>query len=53
LVWFTATWQDGKGTETQKVLELIIITAIEEVKILQVGFVTNKCIFFLVGRKSN
>jgi hypothetical protein len=39
LVWFTATWQDGKETKTQKVLESIII---EEVKILQVGLVTNK-----------
>jgi hypothetical protein len=39
---FTAKRQDGKETEIQKVLKLIIIKAIEEVKILQVSLMINQ-----------
>jgi hypothetical protein len=39
---FTATRQDGKESEIQKVLELIIIKAVEEVKILQVSLMINQ-----------
>jgi hypothetical protein len=39
---FTATRQGRKETEIQKVLELIIIKAIEEVKISQVSLMINQ-----------